>query len=81
MTTSIPINGIDLKKKIQAIEHLQFAKKGICMENGCYEGISFFIAFDNQNHLNIKIIKNPHLSVKLKWGLKASIPIDFIYNL
>ena len=20
------------------------------MENGCYEGISFFIAFDNQNH-------------------------------
>ena len=50
MTTSITINGLDLKKKTQAIEHPQFAKKGICMENGCYEGISFFIAFDNQNH-------------------------------
>ena len=50
MTTSITINGIDLKKKIQSIEHPQFAKKEICMENGCYEGIAFFIAFDNQNH-------------------------------
>jgi len=36
MTTSITINGIDLKKKIQAIEHPQFAKKEICMENRCY---------------------------------------------
>ena len=50
MTTSIYINGIDLKKKIEQIELPQFANRGINIKTSCYEGISFFIAFHNQNH-------------------------------
>ncbi|MEM9648508.1 MAG: hypothetical protein AAF969_08500 [Bacteroidota bacterium] len=50
MTTSICINGIDLKDIIEEIETEQCAEKGLNIQNGCYEGISFFIAFHNQNH-------------------------------
>lgn len=50
MITAIYLNGINLKNIIEEIEAEQLAKKGLNIRNGCYEGISFFIAFHNQNH-------------------------------
>lgn len=50
LTTSILVNGYDLKVLIEGIEADQMADKGLTLQNGCYEGISHFIAFDNQNH-------------------------------
>ncbi|WP_108868543.1 hypothetical protein [Aquimarina aquimarini] len=50
MTTVIYLNGINFKNIIEEIEVKQFKQKGLHIQNGCYEGISFFIAFHNQNH-------------------------------
>ena len=50
MTTKISINDIDLKTLIEEIELYQFLVRGLYTHNGIYEGISFFIAFHNQNH-------------------------------
>ncbi|MEM8887592.1 MAG: hypothetical protein AAGD28_06365 [Bacteroidota bacterium] len=50
MTTAIYVNGINLKGIIEEIEIKQLASKGLTIQNGCYEGISYFIAFHNQNH-------------------------------
>ena len=58
MTTSICVNGIDLKDIIEEIEAEQFAKKGLDIGNGCYEGISFFIAFHNQSHFMCSTLKD-----------------------
>lgn len=57
MTTVIYLNGIDLKAIIEEIETEQLAKKGLTVRNGCYEGISFFIAFHWQNHFLCKTLK------------------------
>ncbi|MEM9549397.1 MAG: hypothetical protein AAGA77_25735 [Bacteroidota bacterium] len=58
MTTSIYINGVDLKEKIEKIEVRQCAKRGFKVCNGCYEGISFFIAFHYQNHFLCRTLKD-----------------------
>ncbi len=50
MTTAIYVNGINLKEVIEEIEREQVAKRGLRIRNGCYEGVSFFIAFHHQNH-------------------------------
>lgn len=50
MTTSIRINGMDLRRIIEEIELPQLVKRGIDMQRVGYEGISFFIAFHNQDH-------------------------------
>lgn len=50
MTAAIYINGVDLRMIIEKIEVAQLTKKGLRIQNGFYEGISSFIAFDNQNH-------------------------------
>ncbi|MEM8965247.1 MAG: hypothetical protein AAGE93_02445 [Bacteroidota bacterium] len=50
LTTAIYINGTNLKEVIEELEKEQVAKKGLHIRNGCYEGVSFFIAFHNQNH-------------------------------
>lgn len=50
MTTSIYVNGLDFLHIIEGIEAEQFTQRGLTIQNGCYEGISFFIAFHNQNH-------------------------------
>lgn len=41
---------------IGKIEAKQLAKKGLYIQNGPYEGISSFIAFDNQNHFLCKTL-------------------------
>lgn len=56
MTTLIYINGIDLKHIVEGIEAQQFAQKGLTIQNGSYEGISFFIAFHNQDHFLCKTL-------------------------
>ena len=50
MTTVIYVNGINLKNVIEEIETAQLAKKDLFVQNGCYEGICFFIAFQYKNH-------------------------------
>ncbi|SEL35157.1 hypothetical protein SAMN05421740_104376 [Parapedobacter koreensis] len=56
MTAAIYINGVDLRMIIEKIEAEQLARKGLHIRNGCYEGISSFIAFDNQNHFLCKTL-------------------------
>ncbi|WP_103867382.1 hypothetical protein [Aquimarina sp. I32.4] len=58
MTTVIYLNGINFKNIIEEIEVKQFEKKGLHIQNGCYEGISFFIAFHNQNHFLCETLNN-----------------------
>jgi len=56
MTAAIYINGVDLKMIVEKIEAEQLTKKGLHIQNGFYEGISSFIAFDNQNHFLCKTL-------------------------
>lgn len=56
MTAAIHINGVDLRMIIEKIEAEQSAKNGLHIQNGFYEGISSFIAFDNQNHFLCKTL-------------------------
>lgn len=58
MTTTIFVNGIDLNCIIEEIETEQFVKRGLTLQNGGYEGISFFIAFHNQNHFLCSTLKD-----------------------
>ncbi|MEM9362138.1 MAG: hypothetical protein AAGA43_05855 [Bacteroidota bacterium] len=58
LTTVIYINGVDLKRIIEGMEAEQMAKKGLNVCNGCYEGISLFIAFHNQDHFLGKTLKD-----------------------
>jgi len=58
LTTTIYLNGINLKNIIEKIEVEQLAKKGLQVQNGCYEGISFFIAFHYQNHFLCKTLND-----------------------
>ncbi|WP_293915783.1 MULTISPECIES: hypothetical protein [unclassified Sphingobacterium] len=56
LTTTIYINGVDLRMIIEKIETIQLIKHGLRIQNGFYEGISPFIAFDNQNHFLCKTL-------------------------
>lgn len=58
LTTTIHLNGVNLKNIIEKIEVEQLAKKGLQVQNGCYEGISFFIAFHYQNHFLCKTLND-----------------------
>lgn len=50
MTTVIYVNGTDLRSIIDQIEMKKSIQNGLKIQNDLYEGISFFIAFHNQNH-------------------------------
>ncbi|SEL98146.1 hypothetical protein SAMN05216436_10160 [bacterium A37T11] len=56
LTAAIYINGVDLRIIIEKMEAEQLAKNGLYVRSGCYEGISSFIAFDNQNHFLCKTL-------------------------
>lgn len=49
-TTDIYINGVDLRRKIEVAEMMHFNKYGLKVLEGCYEGISYYIAFEYKNH-------------------------------
>ena len=58
LTTAIYINGVDLRMIMEKIEAIQLIKYGLRTQNGFYEGISSFIAFDNQNHFLCKTLED-----------------------
>ncbi|MEM9300084.1 MAG: hypothetical protein AAGA64_17120 [Bacteroidota bacterium] len=57
-TTSIYLDGTNLKDIVEEIEVKQLKEKGLDIPHGCYEGISFFIAFHNQNHFLCKTLND-----------------------
>lgn len=50
LTTDIYINGVDLRQKIEVSEMIQLNNHGLRLLDGCYEGISYYIAFEYKNH-------------------------------